>query len=128
LLGTFFGWVLGWCIYAYLPHDLQTDIAARTYSLLFSFIGWGIGVVFGQNRALHCGGTRSIETESDKSRHLAFLIMALFIAVLEMLFLAIGEYVIYSVIFVVTLVLFGSEIGWGDPWRILKFRLRSIAK
>jgi len=123
LLGIFLGFVFGWLMYVYMPHNWPTDVAARTFSLLFSLLGWGIGVIVGQRRRLHCGGTRPIETETDSQRHYVVVIIAVFVAVIEVFFLAREMYIFYTIIFVIALAMFAGEVGWGDPWRVLKLQI-----
>lgn len=118
IIGIFLGYIAGWIIYVYLKDLGVNEVAIRAYTLVFSFVGWSLGIMV-QGRKLHGGGINKID-ESDAGKYSLFFVSMFIFMILSSIFISGGD-VSYSSVPLVLVVagLFG-EIGWGDPFRAIK--------
>jgi len=129
LAGIFAGSLIGWALY-FLSPDFEPakitagDIGARAYSLLFGLYGWGIAIVIGQQKNLHCGGTEDLKKDQGGRRVVFWIVSSVFL-VIGALALAWGHLWLYAIIFALAIFGFLGEVGWGDPLRALN-RLRNF--
>src|SRR5258706_10654751 len=124
LIGIFLGFMMGWVLYFISPDsslDQMTanDVAARTFSLLFSLYGWGLFIVIAQRKKLHCGGTQDLKDGEDP-RLGVFCAVSVFFLVVAALLVGSAHFTVYAVVFVLSLGSLAGEIGWGDPWHFIK--------
>jgi len=124
LAGIASGFVLSWLLFFAvppLPSPLVThrDIATRLFLVQFAILGWAVGVVLGQARKLHCGGTQELD-ESSRQRYAPLAIVFLLFCFLSIVMLTKGWWILYYLTAGLSMVALACEIGWEDPLIMLR--------
>lgn len=117
--GIFLGAALAWILsLAVAPKDdVALELAVRFAVLTFSLLGWSVGVMLGQGRAIHCGASQELK---DKGRAAALVVAGFFLIVVETLTLTKGWTFWYWFVLLLFFATFIGEVGWGRPFYVME--------
>jgi hypothetical protein len=118
LAGIASGFILSWILVYLVPQNplgIVRDASIRLFIFHFGVLGWALGVVWGQERKLHCGGRRRLD-EKTRNKYKFLLGGFILVLVISTILLVAGKWILYYLTVVLTMCVLACEIGWGDPW------------
>jgi len=120
--GIAVGFVVGWILHYVVPKPTgwaeMVDAAGRLFMLTFGLFGWAFGVVL-DNRKLHCGGTRELDTPT-RHRYRIECVMGMALVVFAAVFLATTRLVFYFLTTFLLVCVLAGEIGYDSPWAVFR--------
>jgi hypothetical protein len=122
MAGIFAGMAVAVAMYLFSPmrwaESWQADWIPRFLALLTTVVFWCVAVSIRGYR-IHCGGTQEAKSRSDKDRNFATCMLLLFGLVVAMAGYMNGNEWIFFVPCMLTLAIAASEVGWGDPFKMI---------